>query len=114
MWRALGMNITAFSILFLLHILFASQDFDLAFSVVALFISLQVILFGPLTVVLEGANLRNDRRRTNQVSFLLALPLSLGLAWAYGGMAWSVPAGGVIVGTTLLFHMVLDRQLSLD
>ena len=50
MWRALAMNIATFSLLFLLHILFASQNFDLAFSVVALFISLQVILFGPLTV----------------------------------------------------------------
>lgn len=114
MWRALAMNIAAFSLLFLLHILFASQNFDLAFSVVALFISLQVILFGPLTVVLEGANLRNDRRRTNRVSFLFALPLSFGLAWAYGGMAWSTTAVGAVVGATLMFHATLDRQLSLD
>ena len=114
MWRALAVNIAAFSLLFLLHILFASQDFDLAFSVVALFISLQVILFGPLTVVLEGANLRNDRRRTNRVSFLFALPLSIGLAWAYGGMAWSVTAVGLVVGATLILHATLDRQLFHD
>ncbi len=112
MRRALGVNLAAFGLLFVFHIIFASWNWDVAFSIVALFISLQVILFGPLTVVLEGAPVRSQRRRTNRLSFLVAMPLSFGLAWAYGGMAWSLPAVAVIVGATLVLHGTLERRLS--
>ena len=114
MWRALGLNLGVFGLLFGLHIVFAARGMDLMFSLVAVFISLQVLLFGPLTVVLEGARHRTHRRQTNRTSSLVALPLSFGLAWAYGGMAWSITAVGAVVGATLMFHATLDRQLSLD
>ena len=106
------MNLAAFCLLFGLHIVFAARGMDLMFSLVAVFISLQVLLFGPLTVVLEGARHRTHRRQTNRTSSLVALSLSFGLAWAYGDMTWSLPAVVVIVGLTLLFHGMLDRQLS--
>ncbi len=113
MRRALLMNLAGFGLLFVLHIVFAAQGMDLLFSFVAVLISLQVMMFGPLTVVLEGANPRTQRRQTNRVSFLVALPLSFGLAWAYGDMAWSLSAVGMVVGLTLLFHGALDRQLAI-
>ena len=112
MRRALLLNLAAFSLLFVLHIVFAAQGMDLLFSFVAVFISLQVMLFGPLTVVVEGAKLRTHRRQTNRLSSLVAFPLSFGLAWAYGDMAWSLPAVGMVVGLTVFFHGMLDRQLS--
>ena len=112
MRRALLLNLAAFSLLFVLHIVFAARGMDLLFSLVAVFISLQVVLFGPLTVVLEGARRRTHRRQTNRLSSLVALPLSFGLAWAYGDMAWSLPAVGMVVGLTVLFHGILGRQLS--
>ena len=105
-------NITVFALLFGLHIVFASQDMEVAFSIVAVFISLQVVLFGPLTVVLERAPQRQQRRKTNRVGFLVALPLSFGLAWAYGGMSWSVPVVLVVLSATVFLHAGLDRQLA--
>ena len=105
-------NITVFALLFGLHIVLASQDMDVAFSIVAVFISLQVVLFGPLTVVLERAPQRQQRRKTNRVGFLVALPLSFGLAWAYGGMSWSVPVVLVVLSATVFLHAGLDRQLA--
>lgn len=112
MRRALLLNLAVFCLLFGLHIVFAARGMDLLFSLVAVFISLQVVLFGPLTVVLEGARLRTHRRQTNRRCSLVALPLSFGLAWAYGDMTWSLPATVVVVGLTVLFHGMLDRQLS--
>ena len=105
-------NITVFALLFGLHIVFASQDMDVAFSIVAVFISLQVVLFGPLTVVLERAPQRQQRRKSNRVGFLVALPLSFGLAWAYGGMSWLVPVVLVVLSATVFLHAGLDRQLA--
>ena len=108
MWRALVGNLGVFGLLFGLHIVFASLDLELAFSIVALAITVQVVLFGPFSVVLEGAR----RRRTNRVGFAIALPLSFGLAWAYGGMVWSPLVVLVVVGTTVVFHLLLDRRLT--
>ena len=88
MRRTLVLNLAVFCLLFGLHIVFAARGMDLFFSLVAVFISLQVLLFGPLTVVLEGARLRTHRRQTNRMSSL------------------------VVVGLTVLFHGMLDRQLS--
>ena len=112
MWRALVGNLGVFGLLFGLHIVFASLDLELAFSIVALAITVQVVLFGPFSVVLEGARRRLQRRRTNRVGFAIALPLSFGLAWAYGGMVWSPSVVLVVVGTTVVFHLLLDRRLT--
>ena len=105
-------NIAVFALLFALHIVFASQDLEVAFSIVAVSISLQVVMFGPVTVVLEGAGQRQQRRKTNRVGFLVALPLSFGLAWAYGGMSWSAPVALVVLAATVFLHAGLDRQLA--
>ncbi len=114
MWRALGANLAILALLFGLHVVFASQNMDLAFAVVALSISVQVVFFGPVTVLFDGANLSGPRRATNRLGFLFGFPLSFGLAWAYGDMAWSLPWVVGIVGATLGVHVVLDRRLSVS
>ena len=57
MLKALLINLGVFSGLFLLHIVFAANGMDMAFTAVALLISLQTIGFGPLTVALTGTSL---------------------------------------------------------
>ena len=112
MWRAIGLNLLGFGVLFALHVVFAAGEMETAFSLVAVLISLQVLTFGPLTVVLEGSDSRVKRQRTNRAAALVALPLSFGVAWAYGGMAWSTDHTAVVVGLTLFVHGALDSKLA--
>jgi len=101
-----------FAVFFGLHIVFASLDLELAFRLVAVVITAQTLLFGPLSVLLEGSPSRLRRRTTNQTGTLLSLPLCVGLAWAYAGMAWSWPLVLLLSGSSLGVHMMLDRRLS--
>lgn len=112
MRKALLINLALFAFLFALHVVFASAGWDLAFSVVAMAISAQLVLFGPFTVILEGASSRVQRRRTNRVAGLVDLPLVLGLAWAYGGMAWAPSALLIVFGMMVSFHLLLDVRLA--
>jgi hypothetical protein len=105
-------NFGLFAVFFGFHIVFAALDFDLAFSLVALLITGQILLFGPISVVLEGASVRAQRRATNRIGALLSFPLCIGLAWAYGGMAWSWSAFLPLVVAWGVVHLTLDRQLS--
>ena len=101
-----------FSLLFGLHIVFAAGDLDTAFAVVAALITVQVVAFGPLTALASsfesGAERRLALRRTSPFS----LAMAVGLAWAYGDMAWSIPALVGVLGTTLVVHAVADRRWS--
>ena len=99
-WKAFVVNLSAFALLFAIHVVAASLEWDLIFRLVALSITFQILFFGPLTVVIQDAPSRHERRRTNGMATFVALPLALGLAWAYGGMSWDPYAVGVILGIT--------------
>ena len=103
MRNGLLVNSVVFGALFGLHIVAAATGWGLLFSFVAGIITLQVLLFGPLTVLLEASHTREGRRVANRAGFLVSLPLALGLAWAYGGMAWSP----WYVGWILTLHLVV-------
>ena len=107
MLKELLINLGVFSGLFVLHIIFAANGMDMAFTAVALLISFQIIGFGPLTVALTRP--KHARRQTLRRSFVVALPLAFGLAWAYGGMAWSMPETIGVVGMSLVVHFAFDR-----
>ena len=80
---------------------------DLAFTVVAILLSAQVIGFGPLTAIFAGK--QSGRRQILRYSLLVSVPLAFGLAWAYSGMVWSLPETIGIVGASLSVHVVFDR-----
>ena len=71
-----GLNLVGFAVLFALHVVFAAGGMELAFSIVAVLMSLQVFTFGPLAVVLERPVSRAKRRQTNRAAALVALPLA--------------------------------------
>jgi len=113
-WKPFAVNLGIFTLLFALHVVAASRDFALLFRLVALSITLQILFFGPLTVWIENAPSRFERRQTNGIATFVALPLAFGLAWAYGGMAWDLSAVVVIVGFTAVVqawtHATLDSS----
>ena len=112
MWRALGLNVSVFGLLFGLHIVFAARNMDAAFATVAALITVQVVAFGPITAL--GASLESglERRLALRRITPLSFGMSIGLAWAYGGMAWSVPALVGVIGTTLVVHGAAYRRWS--
>ena len=112
MIRGLALNLVVFGVLFVLHIVAAANDMDAVFRFVAVLISVQVIAFGPFTVAFSRLVENHRRRAVLRWSTVVGAPLALGLAWAYGGMAWSLPeAIGIALGF-LVVHAVVDRRWS--
>ena len=112
MWRALGLNVGVFGLLFGLHIVFAARDMDTAFAMVAALITAQVVAFGPITALVASPESGIERRRALRRTIPLSLAMAIGLAWAYGGMAWSLPALAGVLGATLVVHGVADHRWS--
>jgi dipeptide/tripeptide permease len=113
-WKAFGVNLGAFAGLFAMHVAAASLEWDLMFRLVALSLTFQIFFFGPLTVWIQGAPSRLERRRTNGMAPFLALPLTLGLAWAYGGMSWNFYTVIVFVGISASVHCWMHMTLADD
>ena len=112
MWRALGLNMAVFGLFFGLHIVFAARGMDNAFSAVAALMTLQVVTFGPLTAQMSASETASERRLALRRSLPVAMVLAVGLAWAYGGMAWSTPALVGVLGASLVVHAFADRRWS--
>jgi len=101
-----------FFLLFLLHIVAASQNWDVFFRLIALSITVITVMFGPFCVLVERSSPLNSRRSLNRVASLVALPLVLGLAWAYGGMTWETTPVAVLLIFSMLSHGALEVLLS--
>lgn len=112
MWRALGLNLGVFGLLFGLHIVFAARDMDTAFAMVAALITVHVLAFGPVTAWVGSPESVTGRRLALRRTTPLSLAMATGLAWAYGGMAWSLPAVVGVLGATLVVHGAAYRQWS--
>ena len=110
MRRALGLNLFAFALLFGLHVVFAANDLSTMFAIVACLISLQTVAFGPITAVLASHDSDEARRRTLLRSAPFSLVLALGLAWAYGDMAWSTTAVVAVAGLSFIAHAAAYRR----
>ena len=110
MWRALGLNMGVFGLLFGLHIVFAARGMDTPFATVAALITVQVVAFGPITAWGASPESGIERRRALRRTTPLSLAMAIGLAWAYGGMAWSLPALVGVLGATLVVHGVAYRR----
>ena len=66
MWRAIGLNLSLFGMLFLLHIVAARFDANTAFTVVAILITVHVLFFGPACLVVSRVSSQEHRRILNR------------------------------------------------
>lgn len=105
-------HLGVFSTLFVAHIVAAMADAWVAFHVVAVAVSVQVILFGPLGAATSPGLSLNHRRRRHRQYTLIGLPLALGLAWAYGDMAWAAGPFAGVMGAWAVAHAVMDLQFA--
>ena len=78
--------VVLFVSLFLLHIIFASKNFDIAFKIVA--ISITVLTFFVGTSIIYFGKINSQRVEINRIGGAISIFLGFGLGWAYAGMQW--------------------------
>ena len=103
--RALGIYAGLYLGLFVLHIVFAGNDLDLLFQIVAFILVAMTFLCAP---VLWSINSILDSHQMNSAiyGYLISLPLSIGIAYAYTDMHFEVGASLIALSLTSLTHGV--------
>ena len=96
-----------FSLLFVLHIVFAANDLDFLFRLVAIMLSGMIFFCGPCMVFLEKSKVRYSL--VYNIGIIVSCPLSIGLGWAYGGMSTSVYIG-LFPLVTLIIHYLIKKS----
>ena len=96
-----------FSLLFVLHIVFAANDLDFLFRLVAIMLSGMIFFCGPCLVFLEKSKVRYSL--VYNIGIIVSCPLSIGLGWAYGGMSTSVYIG-LFPLVTLIIHYLIRKS----
>ena len=78
----------AFSLDFILHIIFAANDWDLAFQIVAFEIAIIVHFFGPLALLCGGPIGIDTQKQVMKYGFIIGSVLTMGYWWAVNGMVF--------------------------
>lgn len=94
-----------FSLSFILHIIFASKNFDIAFQIIAALITFMTFFVGIL--IIYFGKIKSNRVKINRFGALISIFLAFGLGWAYAGMMmhWSIilwPFG------TVFCHLIVE------
>ena len=103
--RALGIYAGLYITLFVLHIVFAANDLDVLFQIVAFILVAMTFLCGPVLWLIESVF---DFEQINSVvyGYAISLPLSIGIAYAYTDMHFEVGASFIALSLTSLTHGV--------
>ena len=101
--KALFIFSSAFFVLFGLHIAFAANDLDVMFQIVAAMLVALTFFCGH---VLDFIGRRLDDPFSGQyrLGYILSLPLSAGIAYAYAGMEFRLELILVATALTTLTH----------
>ena len=101
--RTFGIYASLYIGLFVLHIVFAANDLDILFQIVAFILVSMTFLCGP---ALWSMNSIFDSQQINSVvyGFLISLPLSVGIAYAYTDMHFELGASLIALTLTSLTH----------
>ena len=69
---------SVYSLLFVLHIVFAANDLDLLFRFVALLLVAMTFFCAPLLWLIDSSMNHSER-----IGYMVSIPLSIGIAYAY-------------------------------
>ena len=103
--RALGIYAGLYLGLFVLHIVFAANDLDLLFQIVAFILVAMTFLCGPALWSIHSI-LDSHQMNSAVYGYLVSLPLSIGIAYAYTNMHFEVRASLIALSLTSLTHGV--------
>ena len=95
-----------FSLLFVLHIVFAATNLEFLFRLVAIMLSGMIFFCGPCLVYLDESTVRYSS--VYNIGMIVSCPLSIGLGWAYGGMSTSLSMV-LFPMITLIIHYTIKK-----
>jgi hypothetical protein len=96
-----------FASLFILHIIFAANNYNFAFQIIAALITILTFIVG-ISIIYFG-NIKSQKAKANRIGGIISIFLACGLGWAYADMMihWSIilwPLG------TLFCHWIVERM----
>ena len=103
--RALGIYAGLYLGLFVLHVVFAANDLDILFRIVAFILVAMTFLCGPALWSIHSI-LDSHQMNSAVYGYLVSLPLSIGIAYAYTDMHFEVGASLIALSLTSLTHGV--------
>ena len=109
-WRGILISALLFSSLFLIHIVLAANGYMTLFKIVAILITINVIAVGPTIVIFGQISNVQTKTIALKIGLIIAIPLNIGLGWAYAGMVFSIAWMAPFVVLTSALHLLAIRR----
>ena len=109
-WRGILLSASLFTSLFLIHILLAANGYMTLFKIVAILITIQLIAVGPTIILFGQINNLETKIVALKIGLLIAIPLNIGLGWAYAGMTISIAWMVAFPVLTTVLHLISIRR----
>ena len=109
-WRGILLSASLFASLFLIHILLAANGYMTLFKIVAILITIQLIAVGPTIILFGQINNLKTKIVALKIGLIIAIPLNIGLGWAYAGMAISIAWMVTFPVLTTVLHLIAIRR----
>ena len=109
-WRGILLSATLFASLFLIHILLAANGYMTLFKIVAILITIQLIAVGPTIILFGQINNLKTKIVALKIGLIIAIPLNIGLGWAYAGMTISIAWMAAFPALTTALHLIAIRR----
>ncbi len=90
---------STYVLLFVLHIVFAANDLDYLFRIVAILLVAMTFFCAPLLWLIDST-----MKQSLRIGYIASVPLSIGIAYAYTNMEFQLVATFVAVIATSVTH----------
>ena len=110
-WRGILLSASLFVSLFLIHIVLAANGYMTLFKIVAILITIHAIAVGPTIVIFGQINDVQTKTIALKIGLIIAIPLKIGLGWAYAGMMFSITWMVPFVVLTIALHSLAIRRI---
>jgi len=108
-WRGILLSASLFVSLFLIHIVLAANGYMTLFKMVAMLITIHGIAVGPTIVIFGQIKNVETKIVALKIGLIIAIPLNIGLGWAYAGMMVSIIWMMAFVVLTIALHSLAIR-----
>ena len=90
---------STYALLFVLHILFAANDLDDLFRVVAVLLAAMTFFCAPILWLIDST-----MKQSLRIGYIASIPLSVGIAYAYTDMQFQLDATFFAIIATSVTH----------
>ena len=108
--RGISLSAILFASLFIIHIVFAANGYSTLFKIIAIMITIHALAVGPTIIILGKISDVETKIIALKIGLVIAIPLNIGLGWAYAGMDFSIAWMALFVILTTSSHLVAIRR----